>query len=94
MSPARWLAVAAVAGALIFAVECGEYSTWDYLVLRRRAADEADSLRALRHRIDSLRTAAEAIRTDPRVQERVARERLGMIGKGEYVYRIAPDSDP
>ena len=29
-------------------------------------------------------------RTDPRVQERVARESFGMIRRGEYLFRIVP----
>jgi cell division protein FtsB len=37
-----------------------------------------------------LTRAAEAIRRDPRVQERVARESFGMIRKGEYLFRIVP----
>jgi cell division protein FtsB len=40
--------------------------------------------------VDSLAQAATAIERDPRVQERVARERFGMIKKGEFLYRLVP----
>jgi cell division protein FtsB len=37
-----------------------------------------------------LTKAATAIETDPRVQERAAREQFGMLRKGEFLYRIVP----
>jgi cell division protein FtsB len=40
--------------------------------------------------LDSLTTAAVGLELDPRVQERVARERFGMIKKGEFLYRLVP----
>jgi hypothetical protein len=33
---------------------------------------------------------ATAIERDPRMQERVARERFGMLRKGEFLYRLVP----
>ena len=94
MTRARWLGVALVAAALLFAVEAGEYSTGDYFDLKQQARDEADSVAAIKRAVDSLRAEANAIEHDPKVQERVARERLGMIGKGEFVYRLPPDTQP
>ena len=94
MTRVRWLALGVVAAALLFAVEGGEYSTWDYVHLRREAKAEADSVKAIGRAVDSLRAEANAIEHDPKVQERVARERLGMIGKGEFVYRRPPDAQP
>ncbi len=94
MTRARWIAFAVILAGLAFAVEGGEYSTWDYFTLKQQAAAEADSVKVLTHDVDSLRAEVTAIEQDPRVQERVARERLGMIGKGEFVYRLRPDSQP
>ena len=94
MTRVRWLGLGVVAAALLFAVEGGEYSTWDYFHLRREAQAEADSVKAIGRMVDSLRAEANALEHDPRVQERVARERLGMIGKGEFVYRRPPDTQP
>ncbi len=44
----------------------------------------------LQQLVDSLTKAAIAIELDPRVQERVARERFGMMKKGEFLYRLVP----
>ena len=35
-----------------------------------------------------------AIETDPRVQERVARESFGMIRNGEFLFRVVPPAEP
>ena len=90
MTPARWAAVAALAFALYFAIQGGEYGTTHLLELRRDVEREQGQVVRLRVVVDSLTRAAEAIRRDPRVQERVARESFGMIRKGEYLFRIVP----
>jgi cell division protein FtsB len=90
VTPARWAAVAALAFALYFAIQGGEYGTTHLLELRRDVEREQGQVVRLRVVVDSLTRAAEAIRRDPRVQERVARESFGMIRKGEYLFRIVP----
>ncbi len=90
MTPARWAAVAALAFALYFAIQGGEYGTTHLLELRRDVEREQGQVTRLRVVVDSLTRAAEAIRHDPRVQERVARESFGMIRNGEYLFRIVP----
>ncbi|HSB55009.1 MAG TPA: septum formation initiator family protein [Gemmatimonadales bacterium] len=95
MTPARWAAVAALAFALYFAVQGGEYGTTHLLQLQREEAEERALVAQLQQIVDSLQSAARAIQQDPRVQERVARESFGMIRKGEFLYRIVPgDSAP
>jgi cell division protein FtsB len=90
VTPARWAAVAALAFALYFAIQGGEYGTTHLLELRGDVEREVEQVARLRTVVDSLTRAAEAIRRDPRVQERVARESFGMIRKGEYLFRIVP----
>lgn len=90
MTGARWAALAAVALALYFAVQGGEYATTDLLTLRRQEASERAQVRRLRQVVDSLQREATAIEGDLRVQERVARERFGMIRRGELLYRLVP----
>jgi cell division protein FtsB len=87
---ARWAALAAVALAMYFAVQGGEYRTTDLLTLRRQEASERDQVRRLRQVVDSLQREATAIEHDLRAQERVARERFGMIRRGELLYRLVP----
>ena len=90
MTPARWAALAALAFALYFAVQGGEYGTTDLLHLRREEEMERSKVLGLRQMVDSLARAATAIERDPRVQERVAREQFGMLRKGEFLVRIVP----
>ena len=90
MTGARWAAVAALAFLLYFALQGGEYGTTDLLALRRQEAAEVAQVRRLSQVVDSLQHAAVAIERDPRTQERVARERFGMIRRGERLYRLVP----
>jgi cell division protein FtsB len=77
---------------LLVALLAGEYSTFDWLKLRRQLSLERDSVSALRIAVDSLRRVANALENDPAAQEREARESFGMIRDGEILYRIVPDS--
>jgi cell division protein FtsB len=83
-----WLAVAA--GAAWFALAAGEYSTLDLFRQRERRAVLVQRTDSLARVVDSLKRYREAIRTDPAVQERIAREEFGMVkGSKELLYRFA-----
>ena len=85
--------LAGLAGAVILlalAAWGGEYSTADWLTMRRQLADEREKVFALRAEVDSLAKAAKDLETNPAVQERVAREEFGMIRDGELLYRVVP----
>jgi cell division protein FtsB len=86
----RWAAIAGLVAALYFALQGGEYGTLDLLQLRREEAEESANVTRLHLLVDSLTKAATAIEHDPRTQERVARERFGMLRKGEFLYRLVP----
>ena len=90
MTPARWAAIVGLACALYFALQGGEFGTLDLMQLRREEREEREKVARLKIVVDSLTKAAAAIERDPRVQERVARERFGMIRKGEFLYRLVP----
>ena len=90
MTRARWAAVVALAFALYFAIQGGEYGTTHLLELRADVRREEVEVARLKVVVDSLERAAHAIRHDRRVQERVAREAFGMIREGEYLFRIVP----
>ena len=89
VTPARWFVLAALAFALYFALQGGEYATARSAsscgARRRRASAGRGGLSAM---VDSLRAAPTAIEHDPRVQERVARERFGMLREGRV--RVSP----
>ena len=90
MTLGRWAVIVGLACALYFALQGGEYSTLDLLQLRREEKEEQATITRLQILVDSLGKAADAIERDPKVQERVARERFGMIRKGEFLYRLVP----
>jgi cell division protein FtsB len=87
---ARWAALAALAFLLYFGIQGGEYATTDLFALRRQEASERAQVQRLRLVVDSLQKEAVAIEHDLRTQERVARERFGMIRRGELLYRLVP----
>jgi hypothetical protein len=85
---------ALVVGAIVFAIEGGEYGTSDLLKQRareRRLRAEIDSLSRV---VDSLGRYKRRVETDPKLQERIAREQFGMVrGNKELLYRFAePDT--
>jgi cell division protein FtsB len=90
VTPGRWAVIAGLAFALYFALQGGEYGTLDLLQLRREAAEERENVARLQRMVDSLTKVATGIEKDPRIQERVARERFGMLRKGEFLYRLVP----
>ena len=93
MTAGRWATIIGLASALYFALQGGEYGTLDLLQLQRDEAEERADVQRLQRLVDSLTKAAVAIELDPRVQERVARERFGMIKQGEFLYRLVPARD-
>jgi cell division protein FtsB len=88
--------IALVLGAVTFAIEGGEYGTSDLLAQRtreRRLRGEIDSLSRV---VDSLARYRRRVETDPKLQERIAREEFGFVrGNKELLYRFAdPDTAP
>jgi cell division protein FtsB len=90
VTPARLAAIAGLVFGLYFALQGGEYGTLDLLQLRREEAEERANVEQLRRMVDSLSRVATAIENNPRMQERVAREKFGMLKKGEFLYRLVP----
>ena len=87
----RVVLLAALAGAATFAIVGGEYSTFDLLRQRKQRAQLEASVDSLQRLVDSLRTYRNRLRTDPGLQERLAREEFGMVrGEKEILYRLAP----
>ena len=90
MTGGRIAGLAAGVGLLALAAWGGEYSSADWIILRRQLAEERAKVTALRIEIDSLARLAHELETNPAVQERVAREQFGMIRNGEVLYRVVP----
>jgi len=84
----RFLGGTVAIGGLVFGYAGGEYSTEDWRTLRANVAAEQTAIARLVVEIDSMRREVEALETDPKAQERAARERFGMLRPGELMYRI------
>ena len=90
MTGKRWLLLLLVLGALVFAVEAGEYSTPQWLSLRSREREMRAEVAALAREVDSLTRYKKLVETDPLTQERIAREQYGMLRKGEIEFTVVP----
>ena len=82
--------MAAVLGLVAFAALGGEYSTFDWLTLRRQVRAEQAAVRDLEAEVDSLEKLLRLFESSATEQERVAREDFGMIRDGEILYRLVP----
>jgi cell division protein FtsB len=86
--------LAVLGGSALYAIFGGEYSTLNWLELRRQEREEQAMIDQLTTEVDSLKRYAKAVSTDRKLQERLAREEFGMIRKGEFLYRLQVDSEP
>ena len=92
--PGRLILYALAAGAVYFAIQGGEYGTSDLVrqrIEKRRLTATIDSLA---REVDSLKKYRKAVETDPKTQERIAREQWGMVRAGEilYLFDTLPDT--
>ena len=94
MSARGWMVLALLVVMGVFAVQGGEYSTWDYRALQHELRAEEAMEARLTRAVDSLTKVRKAVETDPAVQERIAREQYGMIRPGERLYTLAPAEAP
>jgi cell division protein FtsB len=90
MRVGRWAIAAGLLFGLYFALQGGEYGILDLRQLRRETVAESTAVVQLQILVDSLERMAVAVERDPRMQERVARERFGMLKPGEFLYRLVP----
>ncbi len=87
-----WIAV--ITGAVIFAVQGGEYTTADLVRQRLEERELQRAIDSLQVVNDSLERALDAALHDPATQERIAREEFGMVrGDREILYRFADPPD-
>ena len=90
----RLLWAAIIVGALVFAVQGGEYSTLDLVRQRRDREHLITAIDSLTRVVDSLHQYRDRLQRDPRLQERIAREDFGMVrGTKDLLYRFAAPRD-
>jgi cell division protein FtsB len=86
-----WIIV--IAAAIWFAIQGGEYGTMDLYRQHRQRTRLVREIDSIGHLVDSLKRYKQRVLTDPKTQERIAREEFGMVRGKELLYRIAePDS--
>ncbi len=86
----RIVIAAVLLAALAFAVQGGEFGTTDLVSQQFKKRRLQAAIDSLARQVDSLEAVKKAIQTDPRVQERIAREEFGMVkGEREMLYRFA-----
>jgi cell division protein FtsB len=85
----RLAIVAAAIGIVFFAVQGGEWGTFDLMSQKKRMARVEHDVDSLQHVVDSLKRYRKRLDTDPALQERIAREEFGMVrGSKELLYRF------
>ena len=85
----RLVMLAIAAAVVVFAVQGGEWGTFDLMSQTRRIAALEAGVDSLQHLVDSLKTYRKRLDTDPALQERIAREEFGMVrGNKELLYRF------
>ncbi len=82
--------VAALATALLTTMVFGTRGLLHLRALRREEGALTDRIAATLHENDQLRARLQRLREDDRYLERVAREQLGFVHRGEIIYRF-PD---
>ena len=83
----------AIVFAVYFALQGGEYSTYDLFRQKDREERLARAVDSLQRDIDSLKTLKRNLESDPATQERIAREDFGMVRDKELLFRfLDPDS--
>ncbi len=85
---ARWIIVVLVLGAIVFALQAGEYNVFHWLTLRGREDRERQAVAELEREVDSLTRVKMLVETDPMTQERLARELYGMLRAGEWEFTL------
>ena len=76
-----------------FAVEGSEFGSWDLWKQRRQKAQLQREIDSLQQRVDSLKQYRARLDTDRELQEKLARENVGMVrGDKELLYLLSPDS--
>jgi len=76
-----------------FAVQGGQFGSWDLFKQRREKQQLQHEIDSLQRRVDSRKKYRTRLDTDRALQEKLARENVGMVrGDKELLYLLSPDS--
>ena len=83
----------AVLTAIWFAVQGGQFGSWDLWKQWNQKKELRQEIDSLQRRVDSLRRYRARLDTDRALLEKLARENVGMVrGDKELLYIISPDT--
>jgi cell division protein FtsB len=86
----RWIAVALCLGVLSF-IFAGKDSIVNLYLSHRNITKKEQEIKALHAEIDTLTLEIRKLRGDTIYIEKIAREKLGMAGKNEKVYKFVEE---
>jgi cell division protein FtsB len=89
----RFLFPGLVLLALYYALFGGEYSAFELWGIRSEGRESVIRVEELTELTEKLGTRAEALESDDRALEFIARENFGMIRDGEILYRFADSGE-
>jgi len=79
-----------LSGSLLFSFFFGEMGWMQFLKMKSTLRQNQQEIDVLRNDNNALIKEIDALKTDPLYIERLARERLGLIKKGEVTYEFYP----
>lgn len=79
---------------LLLAMVFGEMGLPRYISMRDHAQQLELDIQDLQRTVRTLRSDIDRLERDPASIERLARERLGYVRKGETVYQLVPEVSP
>ena len=84
-----WIVLGSLVVAYIYVL--GDFGLYNLWVQKRRAEELRHEITALQAQRESLLQLKEQLKAqDPHYIEQIARERYGMVKKGETLYRVRP----
>jgi cell division protein FtsB len=80
----------AILAVIWFAVQGGEFGSWDLFKQRQQKKQLQHEIDSLQRRVDSLKKYRVRLDTDRALQEKLARENIGMVrGDKELLYLLS-----
>jgi len=88
--------VACVLGLVLFAVAAiwGDHGLIHVLRLQAQQREQEQTTFLLQQRNEALHERIRRLQSDDRYLEQLAREHLGLVKKGEIIYRVMPPAAP
>jgi cell division protein FtsB len=88
------LILLAGAGILLAVLLVGDKNSLKLLALYQERDRMAQSLDTMKNENEKIKEQIQALKTDPKAVEQLAREELGLVKSQEWVYRFVPRTEP